>query len=125
MPSLRSFLTYLLALALVFAGGLAGGFVYEHEPERDALNVELLSNDETAVVETVVAGQVIEVGADFVVIRIDGEDFRLELAPDAAFDELVRVDDPSVLQGQPVNVGGQQTVNGLILTGIVAIGSTP
>jgi len=125
VPQLRSFLVYLLALVLVFGGGLAGGFVYQHEPERDALEVRLLTTDDDAEIETIVAGQLIEVGSDFVVIRIGGEDFRLELAADVALDELTRIDDPSSLQGQTVNVGGQQTVNGLILTGIVAIGGAP
>ena len=125
MPQLRSFLIYLLALVLVFGGGLVGGFVYQHEPERDALEVRLLTTDDDTEIETIVAGQLIEVGRDFVVIRIGGEDFRLELAADAALDQLTRIEDPSSLQGQTVNVGGQQTVNGLILTGIVAIGGVP
>ena len=64
MPSFRSLLTYLVALALVFAGGLAGGFVFQHEPERDALTVQLLSNDENATLQTIVAGELIEVGTD-------------------------------------------------------------
>jgi hypothetical protein len=76
-------------------------------------------------VQTIVAGEVTEVGADFIVIRIDNQDFRLSLPADAAFDELTRIEDPTALEGRTVNVGGQQTVSGLILTGIVAIGDAP
>lgn len=125
MPRIRSLLVYLLALVLVFAGGLAGGFVYQHEPERDIRTVELTTDDPAADVQTIVAGELIEVGDDFIVIRIDNQDFRLALPADATFDELTRIDDPTTLEGRTVNVGGQQTVSGLILTGIVAIEGTP
>jgi hypothetical protein len=125
VPRLRSLLVYLLALVLVFAGGVAGGFVYQHEPERDIRTVELTTDDPDADVQTIVAGELIEVGSDFIVIRIDNQDFRLTLPPDASFDELTRIDDPTTLEGRTVNVGGQQTVSGLILTGIVAIEGTP
>ena len=125
MPRLRSLLVYLLALLLVFAGGVAGGFVYQHEPERDIRTVELTTDDPDADVQTIVAGELIEVGSDFIVIRIDNQDFRLTLPPDATLDELTRIDDPTTLEGRTVNVGGQQTVSGLILTGIVAIEGPP
>ena len=125
MPRLRSLLVYLLALLLVFAGGVAGGFVYQHEPERDIRTVELTADDPDADVQTIVAGELIEVGSDFIVIRIDNQDFRLTLPPDATLDELTRIDDPTTLEGRTVNVGGQQTVSGLILTGIVAIAGPP
>lgn len=125
MPRLRSLLVYLLALLLVFAGGVAGGFVYQHEPERDIRTVELTADDPDADVQTIVAGELIEVGSDFIVIRIDNQDFRLTLPPDATLDELTRIDDPTTLEGRTVNVGGQQTVSGLILTGIVAIEGPP
>lgn len=125
MPRLRSLLVYLLALVLVFAGGVAGGFVYQHEPERDIRTVQLTADDPDADVQTIVAGELIEVGSDFIVIRIDNQDFRLTLPPDATLDELTRIDDPTTLEGRTVNVGGQQTVSGLILTGIVAIEGSP
>ncbi len=125
MPRFRSLVIYLLAIVVIFGGGALAGFVYQHEPERDTLAVELTTNDPDAEIQTIVAGEVIEVGSDFVVIRVGGEDFRLNIPADASFDQLTRVDDPSALEGRTVNVGGQQTVNGLILTGIVAIGSAP
>jgi hypothetical protein len=125
VPRLRSLLVYLLALAIVFAAGVAGGFVYQHEPERDIRTVQLTVDDPDAEVQTIVAGEIVEVGGDFIVIRIDNQEFRLTLPVDAAFDELTRVEDPTTLEGRTVNVGGQQTVSGLILTGIVAIGDSP
>ena len=125
MPRSRSLLVYLPALVLVFAASAAGAFVYQHEPERDVRTVQLISDDPDAEVQTIVAGEVTEVGADFIVIRIDNQDFRLSLPADAAFDELTRIEDPTALEGRTVNVGGQQTVSGLILTGIVAIGDSP
>jgi hypothetical protein len=125
VPRLRSLLVYLLALAIVFTAGVAGGFVYQHEPERDIRTVQLTVDDPDAEVQTIVAGEIVEVGGDFIVIRIDNQEFRLTLPVDAAFDELTRVEDPTTLEGRTVNVGGQQTVSGLILTGIVAIGDSP
>ena len=46
---------------------------------------------------------------------------EFELGPDASFEQLRRVAEPRFAPGDTVNLGGEQSDFGLVLTGVVAL----
>ncbi len=110
----------LLAAALfggVFLAGLAGGYVYSHEPVRDTLVLRIESPEDAPDAPLYRAG-----------VAIDALTVEVEAAPVALpaglpLEDLERVEAHAA--GTPVNVGVDRTEFGQVLTGIVAVESTP
>lgn len=122
----RALLTYLVVAGAIFALGLAGGFFFEHDPERDvvSLNVDR-SPRPNALPGELLRGSLL--AADSGSLRLDavGGPVAVELTPDTSIEELVRVGADALGPGTSVNLGGERTPFGLILTGIVAIEGRP
>ncbi len=113
----RGVVIYLVIAAIVFALSSLGGFVYGHEPERDLIDVRVTSAGAPAATEQIESGTVIAV--DGSTVRLDsGASFD---APPVA-EALVRTTGEQLPVGTLVNVGGDVTEAGLVLTGVVAIG---
>ena len=116
-PRLRGVVTYVVIAAIVFALSGLGGFVYGHEPQRDLLDVRVTTTGAPAPAEAIESGTV---------IAIDGATLLLDSG--ASFDAppiaeaLVPATGEQLPEGTLVNVGGDITTSGLVLTGVVAIG---
>lgn len=122
----RALLTYLVVAGAIFALGLAGGFVFEHDPERDivALNVDRSPRPD-ALPGELLRGSLLASDAGSLRLDTEGGPVAVELTPDTSIEELVRVGADALGAGTSVNLGGERTPFGLILTGIVVIESRP
>lgn len=109
-------------LVLLFAGGLASGYVYSHEPVRDTLDVVIAASagDGTRTLSGTVAG----IEGDRLTLATAAGQVVVTLPAATPLDELVRA--PGGLpSGARVNVGVQSTQYGLVLTGLVAVEGAP
>ncbi len=114
----RPRLAPLFALLVAFAVGLAGGFVYSHESATPEVSVILTS--EPASAEAVLRGTISSVGPDFVEIATSEGVRRLSGPPGAGVEDLVPFNGP-VTAGSAVNVGGNRTDSGFVITGVVVV----
>jgi hypothetical protein len=109
-------------LVLLFVAGLAGGYVYTHEPARDTLEVVIAagSGDGTRTIN----GTVASVEGGRLTLSTAGGQVVVALPAAAPLDELVRTAQ-GLPSGARVNVGVQSTQYGLVLTGLVAVEGAP
>ena len=102
-------------------GGVAVGFLLEHEPAPDDRHIEIHRPLQPPPSETFLAGEVIAVGGGRIELRVPRGPVELELRPDASIEELRRADASRFAPGDAVNLGGEQGDFGLVLTGVVAL----
>lgn len=107
-----------LALLASFALGLSGGFVYAHEPAPPEVRAVLTR--EPAPPETLVRGTLSAIGPDFLEIATPEGVRRLSLPPGVGVEELIPLGG-SVAPGSTVNVGGNRTESGFVITGVVVV----
>lgn len=105
-------------LALLFVGGLFGGYVYTHEPARDTLEVTVASPDGDGA--RTLSGTVTAVEGGRLTLATASGQVVVALPPTATVDELLRATQ-GLSDGTRVNVGVQSTQYGLVLTGLVAV----
>ena len=118
----RAALPLVVALAVAFGLGAAGGFAYAHDPGADRVVVRIEREQAAGGrAEAVVGGEVVRVDGARLVIETDRGPFEVDVSG-LAVEELVRTGDLGV--GATVNIGGEQTRSGLVLSGIVAIEGT-
>lgn len=112
----RTVLMTAALLAVTFGAGVICGYVYSHEPQRDALliQVEGPSSEPDGALRGGVA-------VDALTVQVEGAPVALPAA--LPLDELVRVD--TLPDGTVVNVGVDRTEFGQVLTGVVAVEETP
>ncbi len=117
--AVRAALPLAIALVITFGLGALVGFTYAHEPGADQVVVRI-DREQAAdgPSEAVVGGEVVRVDGSRLVIETDRGPFEVDVSG-LAVEELTRVDGLAV--GATVNVGGEQTPFGLVLSGIVAI----
>jgi hypothetical protein len=118
-PRLRALITSGVVLAVVFSAGLAGGFVYGHEPQRDVLSIAL-DRRPLPTSERVVSGTIVATRDGVVVLSGEGGTVEVALPSGVPIEELRRAED-GLPSGARVNLGVEQTASGLVLTGIVSI----
>ena len=118
----RSLMVSGALLVLLFVAGVAGGYVYRHEPTRDTLDVVVASGSSTG--PRTVTGTVASVEAGRLTLTTAGGQVNVTLPPGVALDELVRASE-GLANGTRVNVGVQSTQYGLVLTGLVAVEGAP
>ncbi len=116
---LRAGLVVGALLLVLFAGGLATGYVYKHEPVRDTLDVVVSSSSSSTGARTV-SGTVASVEGGRLTLTTAGGQVTVTLPSTAPLDELVRATE-GLAAGTRVNVGVQSTQYGLVLTGLVAV----
>jgi len=119
MPSRRSALVSGALLGALFVIGLAGGYVYQHEPARDSLDVQVSSSGAAPGVRTV-NGTIASIEAGRLTLTTSGGNVVIPLPPGALVDELIRATE-GFAPGTRVNVGVESTQYGLVLTGLVAV----
>jgi hypothetical protein len=111
----------LLAAALfggiALAGGI-GGYVYSHDPGRDALVVQIDRTPPESSGDRLVPGVMIDA------LTVDADGQTLILPAGIHVDDLSRAQG-GLPDGVAVNVGVERTEFGQVLTGIVAVQETP
>ncbi len=121
MPSLRSLLTYSTALVVLFLVAFAIGYVYNHDPERDLVEVVI---DRSALPEgdgDLLSGTILTIDGETIRVATTEGARDLELS-DVRFEELRPLDDPSdVAAGVMLNLGGERTPVERVISGVVLI----
>lgn len=118
----RQALAPVLALLASFALGLGGGFVYAHEPA--APEVRAVLTREPASPEAVVRGTLSAIGSDFLEIATSEGLRRLSVPAGVRVEDLIPLDG-TVAAGSAVNVGGNRTDSGFVITGVVVVSERP
>ncbi len=123
----RSTLVYGAIVLVVFVGALVASFVYTHEPQRDTLSVTVAGAPGTPTAERVVAGTVSEVANGTLHLHTEAGDVAVTLPAGVPAVELqhVAADAAPLATGVGVNVGGEQTQTGLVVSGIVVVSGAP
>ena len=117
----RSVATTAFVLAVVFAASAAGGFLLEHEPVPDERRIFIDREAPPPGPREFSGGEVTEVGGGRIAIRTPEGIAEFELQPGASTEELRRTTEPRFAPGDAVNLGGEQSDFGLVLTGVVAL----
>lgn len=119
--SVRGTALYLTLLVAVFAGGLAGGYVYKHEPQADVLSLAITPALPSE--ERFAGGAVVSIEGDSITLASDEGTVPYRLAPGFVAEALEPI--AEVNEGARANVGLERTAYGLYLTGVVEIGAQP
>lgn len=117
----RSVATTAFVLVAVFALSAAGGFLLEHEPVPDEQRIFIDREAPPPGPLEFSGGEVTNVGGGRIAIRTPEGVQEFELDPGASTEELRRTAEPRFETGDAVNLGGEQSEFGLVLTGVVAL----
>ena len=119
MPTLRSFITYSIALLIVFAASASIGYVYEYNPERDTVEVVIDRSSRPARDAEFASGTIASVDGRTISIASDVRTF--EVARDGlAIEELRPLEDPAgFAAGTMLNLGGERTAVERVISGVV------
>ena len=107
-----------LLVAAAFAAGAGGGFVYAHDPQPDRVTVRVSAPAPPA--EEFVAGTIVDVGQRRIAVRTDAGEVTVEIPAGTPIEELAPAGHAEMVVGTAVNLGGNQTPGGPVLTGVVA-----
>lgn len=110
------------SLAVAFALGIAGGFVYGHEPGPREFRTALESAP--GVPDSSIRGTLSAVGPDFLEVTTAVGARRFTREPATPIEELTPLDGP-LPAGARVNIGGNRTESGFVITGVVVVGDVP
>ena len=113
--------TTVFVLAAVFAASAAVGFLLEHEPAPDERRISIDREAPPPGPPEFVGGEVTAVDGGRIALRTPEGVLEFELGPDTSFEQLRRVAEPRFAPGDTVNLGGEQSDFGLVLTGVVAL----
>jgi hypothetical protein len=119
VPTPRSLITYSIALLVVFAASAAIGYVYERNPERDAVEVVIDRSSGPARDAEFASGTIASVDDGTISIASDVTTF--EVARDGlAIEELRPLRDPAgFAAGTTLNLGGERTAVERVISGVV------
>ncbi len=117
----RSVATTAFVLVAVFAASAAAGFLLEHEPAPDEQRIFIDREAPPPGPREFSGGEVTAVGGGRIAIRTPEGVQEFELHSGAFAEELRRVAEPRFAPGDAVNLGGEQSEFGLVLTGVVAL----
>ena len=118
---MRSIVATAIVLVAIFAAGLVAGFVHAHEPERDELVLTIDREPLPAEGATVVSGEIVSIDGARITLRTAAGLVELDLAPGLPLEELTRAGLVGLDPGEAVNIGGERTNIGLVLTGVVGV----
>lgn len=120
MAKLRPLLIYVGVLIVVLAAAFGLGYVYEHDPERDLVEVVIDRSGPVDQTE-VLSGTVADVRDGSVVISTEFGPFEVLLA-DVTLEELRALEAPErIAEGLPLNLGGERTPSERVISGVVLI----
>ncbi len=123
MPALRPLLTYGAVLIVFFGVAVAIGYVYEHDPERDLVEVAIDRSAIPAGDGEFASGTVLTVEGGTALIASALGTFEVDLA-DLTLEELRSLEDPTdALAGRSVNLGGERAATEPVISGVVVIAS--
>lgn len=119
-PSIRPVLSTLALLLVAALLGVAGGYVYAHDPQRDVLTISL---DTTASTDTAapIGGTVIEVSGGRLRLNSTTGPIDLALPASARIEELRALPGTALAPGSVVNVGAERSDSSMAISGIVAL----
>lgn len=118
-PGAQSALVLLLLIALALGAGFAGGFVYAHDPRPDRIEVRVGGSDREPA-EAFIAGTLASVDGARIELRTESGSVTIDLPPGTPLEELLPATAEEMAVGSPVNLGGNITGEGPVLTGVVA-----
>jgi hypothetical protein len=110
----------LVIVSLAALGGFAGGFVYGHQPQPDAVVVQV-AETRPAPTEVFIAGTIDAITGQSVIVRTETETLTLAGATTAPVDELLAAAVEQIEVGASVNVGGNIAGEGPVLMGVVTL----
>ena len=120
---LRPLLTYVAVLAVVFVAALAIGYVYEHDPERDLVEVAINRSAIPVGDGEFASGTVLGIDGSTAQVTSSLGTFEVNIA-DLALEELRALEDPLALSaGTAVNLGGERAATEPVISGVVLIAS--
>ncbi len=123
MPLLRPLLLAVAGLLVTFCASFVVGYVYEHQPEPDHVELVLVSGDSDPSAEQLISGVVRGRDGDLLVIETEDGILRIPLSG-VTLEALLPVDDPAELPfGANVNLGGERSATERVITGLVVIES--
>lgn len=106
-------------LIVVFALAVVGGYVYEHDPQRDLVTVSMspsVSGD-----SSLTSGNVVKADTDIVLVNTEFGVFEVLLA-DVMLEELRPIEDPARFpEGTALNLGGENSPTERVISGIVLL----
>ncbi len=113
--------TTAFVLAVVFVLSAGVGFLLEHEPAPDERRISINREAPPPGPPEFLGGEVADVGGGRIALRTHEGVIEFELGPGASAEELRRAAEPRFAPGDAVNLGGEQSEFGLVLTGVVAL----
>lgn len=121
MPALRPLLTFSAVLVAVFAIATFAGYVYEHDPERDLIEVVIDRSALPADDGEFASGTILSVDGNSAQIASSLGTFEVEL--DAlALEELQPLENPAeVAAGAALNLGGERAATEPVISGVVVM----
>ena len=111
----------LLLILVSGIGGFAGGFVYSHEPQPNAVELTVTSG-KVVNPESYIAGTITSVDGSRITIVTDTDrTVSIDITSSTPIEQLLAIDPAALELGTPVNLGGNLAAEGQILTGVVAL----
>lgn len=124
MAQLRPLLTYTAVLFVFFAVAVTVGYVYEHDPERDLVEVVIDRSAIPAGDGEFASGTVLSIEGGIVRFASSRGGLEVTLA-DVVLEELRPLADPAAApSGIAVNLGGERTPVERVISGVVVIRAT-
>ena len=122
--SRRAIAVALLLAALPLGAGAGAGFVYAHEPQPDRVTVRI-DTARPSRAEQFIRGTIASASTDSIeVTTILGVE-PVPLPAGTPIEELIPVPGDEIAPGLRVNLGGNQTQRGFMLTGVVTMAAEP
>jgi hypothetical protein len=117
----RGSIVVLLLILVSGIGGFAGGFVYSHEPQPNAVELTVTSG-KVVNPESYIAGTITSVDGSRITIVTDTDrTVSIDITSSTPIEQLLAIDPADLELGTPVNLGGNLAAEGQILTGVVAL----
>jgi hypothetical protein len=117
----RGSIVVLLLILVSGIGGFAGGFVYSHEPQPNAVELTVTSG-KVVNPESYIAGTITSVDGSRITIVTDTDrTVSIDITSSTPIEQLLAIDPAALELGTPVNLGGNLAAEGQILTGVVAL----